>query len=68
MTDANSEIFYRLDADDCITEIGGHWFDVVDAVADGLALDHDLPVRVIHGFCEDCKQSLHSMTVIEGRA
>lgn len=47
--------------------IDGQWFEVVDAVAEGLALDHDLPVQVIHGFCESCKQSLHAMTAVSNQ-
>lgn len=34
------------------------WSDVIDAVAVGVVLDSDRPLRVIYGVCQDCRQAL----------
>lgn len=33
----------------------GRWTDVVDAVQEGLVLNHDLPLMVAYGVCDECR-------------
>ncbi len=39
---------------------GSEWRDVVDAVEEGLVLNHDLPLMVAYGVCDECRDRVRS--------